>query len=66
MKHTCLKSVQIWSFLWSVPSCICTEYKDLVCKSLYSVQTQENTDQKKTLYLDTFHAFITMFVIIHL
>ena len=51
----CVKSVQIHSFLWSVVSCIRTEYGDLRSKSpcsvriqsLYSVRIQENTDQKK-------------------
>ena len=41
------KSVQIRSFFWSVFSCIRTEYGDLRSKSPYSVQMQENTDQKK-------------------
>ena len=31
-------------------------YKDLRSKSPYSVQIQENTNQIKTPYLDTFHA----------
>ena len=35
------------SFLWSLFSCIRTEYGDLWSKSPYSVQMQENTDQKK-------------------
>ena len=42
-----VKSVQIASFFWSVFSCIWTEYGDLLHKSLYSVQIQENTAQKK-------------------
>ena len=42
-----VKSVQIPSFFWSVFSCIRTEYKDLLCKSLYSLRTQENTEQNK-------------------
>ena len=33
-----------------------TEYGDLRSKFPYSVRIQENTDQKKTPYLDTFHA----------
>ena len=41
-----VKSVQRRSFFWSVFSCIQTEYGDLLCKSPYSVQIQENTDQK--------------------
>ena len=45
----CVKSVQIRRFFWSIFSCILTEY---------SVRIQENTDQKKTPYLDTFHAVI--------
>ena len=43
----CLKSVQIWSFFWSVFFCIWTEYGDLRSKSPYSVRIQNNTDQKK-------------------
>ena len=39
-KPHCVKSVQIWSFFWSVFSCIQTEYGDL-CP--YSVRIQENT-----------------------
>ena len=39
-----MNSVQIRSFIWSVFSCIRTEYGDLRCKS---VRIQENTDQKK-------------------
>ena len=45
-KH-CMKSVQIRSFFWSVFSCIQIEFEDLLHKSLYCVQIQENTDQKK-------------------
>ena len=43
----CVKSVQRRSFFWSLFSCIWTKYKDLIRKSLYSVQIRENTDQKK-------------------
>ena len=43
----CVKSVQIRSFFWSVSSCIWTEYVKLRSESLYSVQIQENTEQKK-------------------
>ena len=35
-------------------------YGDLWSKSRYSVRARENTDQKKTPYLDTFHAMITL------
>ena len=42
-----MKSVQIRSFFWSVFSCIWTEYGALLRKFPYSVQIQENTDQKK-------------------
>ena len=53
----CVTSVQIQRSFWSVFSCIRTEYGDLLCKSPYSVQIQENTEQKKPPYLlDTFHA----------
>ena len=34
------------SFLWSLFSCIRTEYGDLWSKSPYSVQISENMDQK--------------------
>ena len=43
----CVKSVQIRSFLWSIFSCIPTEYGDLQSKSPYSVRIQENMDLKK-------------------
>ena len=46
----CVKSVQIRSFFWSVFSCIRTEYGDLRIKSPYSVQMQENADQKKAVF----------------
>ena len=39
-------------------SCIRAEYGDLLSKSPYLVRIQENADQKKTPYLDTFHAVI--------
>ena len=55
-KSHSMKSVQIRSFFWSVLSCFRTEYGDLLRKSPYSVQIQENMDQKKTPYLDTFQA----------
>ena len=42
----CVKSVQRWSFVLSVFSCVRTEYGDLLCKSPYSVRLQKNTDQK--------------------
>ena len=38
--------VQIWTFFWSVFSCIWSEYADLQSKSLYSVRIKENTGQK--------------------
>ena len=43
----CLKSAQIWSFFWSVFSCIRTEYGYLIRKSPYLVRIHGNTDQKK-------------------
>ena len=43
----CVKSVQIWSFFWSVFSRIRAEYRDLRSKSQYSVLTRKNVDQKK-------------------
>ena len=42
-----MKSVQIRNFFWSIFSRIHTEDGDLRAKSPYSVQMQENTDQKK-------------------
>ena len=51
----CVKSVQIRSFFCSVLSCIRTEYEDVLRKSPYSVQIQENTDQNIP-YLHTFQA----------
>ena len=47
ISYNCVKSVQIRSFFWSVFCRIWTEYGDLLCKSPYSVQIWENTDQKK-------------------
>ena len=46
-------------FFWSVFSRIRTEYGDLLCKSEYSVQGRENTDQK-TPNAGTFHVVITV------
>ena len=57
----CVKSVQIWSFFWSVFSRICTEYGEIRSTSLYSVQMRKNTNQKKTPYLDSFYAVIQLF-----
>ena len=45
-KDNCVKNVQIRDYFWSVFSCIRTEYKVLLSKSLYSVQIQQSTDQK--------------------
>ena len=42
-----MKSVQIRIFFWSVFSCIRIEYGDLLLKSPYSIQIQDNKDQKK-------------------
>ena len=42
--HHCVKSVQIWSFFWSVFSVSWAEYRDLFRKSPYSARMQENTD----------------------
>ena len=46
----CVKSVQMRKFSWSVFSCIRTEYWDLICKSPYSVQRQENMDHKNSIF----------------
>ena len=43
----CVKSVQLRSYFWSIFSCIRTEYRDLLRKSPYLIQIQENTNQKK-------------------
>ena len=43
----CLKSVQIRSSFSFAFSCTRTEYGDLLRKSQYSVQIQENMDEKK-------------------
>ena len=42
-----VKSVQIWSFFWSIFSHIRTEYGEILRISPYSFQMRENTDQKK-------------------
>ena len=42
-----MKSVQIRSFLWSLFSCIRTEYRNFLHKFSYSARVQENKDQKK-------------------
>ena len=47
MAGHCVKSVQMWSFFWSVFSRIRTEYGEILRISPYSVRMQENTDQKK-------------------
>ena len=46
----CVKSVQIRSYFWSVFSCIWIEYRDLLHKSLYSIQIQENRDKKNSAF----------------
>ena len=56
----CLKSVQIRSYIWSVFSRNRTEYGEILRIYPYSIRIRENTDQKKTPYLDTFHAVIIM------
>ena len=43
----CVKSFQIRSYFWSVSFCSRIEYGDLRSKSPYSIQIQENTDQKE-------------------
>ena len=39
--NPCMKILQMWSFFWSIFSCIRTEYGDILRKS---VQIEENTD----------------------
>ena len=51
----CVKIVQIRSYLWSIFSCICTEYGNLLRNSPNSIRIQENTD-KIIPYLDTLEA----------
>ena len=46
-RKTLRKTCPNTEFFWSVFSCIQTEYGDLTRKSPYSVQIQENMDQKK-------------------
>ena len=45
-KYTLFKKRPYQHFYWSVFSRIQNEYRDLPCKSRYSVQVRENTDQK--------------------
>ena len=54
-KH-CGKGVQIWSFFWSVFSCIRTAYGDFRSKSPYSDPNVGKYGPEKTPYLNTFHA----------
>ena len=53
----CVKSVQTRSFLWSLFSCIRTEYVENT-KKIFSPNTGKYGPEK-TPYLDTFHA-VTM------
>ena len=57
----CPKHVQIRSFFWSVFSRFWTEYRYLLCKSLYSVQKWENTDQKKLRIWTLFMQWMSLF-----
>ena len=41
----CAKNVQIQRFIWCLLSRIKTKHRDLLCESIYSVLTQENTNQ---------------------
>ena len=50
------KIVQMQSLIWSVFSRMRTEYKDSIRKSPFSAQIRENTDLKKTPFLDIFYA----------
>ena len=54
----CVKSVQIQRFFWSVFSCIWAEYESLPSISPYSVQIQENTDQKNLLVWTLFTQYV--------
>ena len=60
----CVKSVQLWSFFWSVFSRIQTEYGEILRIYPYSVRMRENTDHKKfriwtlfTQWLIIFHVY---------
>ena len=46
----CVKSVQIRSLFSSVFYCIWSQYVDLLSKSPYSGQMQQNTDQKISVF----------------
>ena len=46
----CVKSVKIWSFFWSVFSCIRTEYKDLRSKIPYSVRIKRIRTRKNSVF----------------
>ena len=61
-----MKSVQIQRFFWSVFSRIRTEYGKIFLISLHLVRIWEYTDQKKTPYLDTFHAVLLIRLISYL
>ena len=56
--YNCAKSVQIRSFLWSVFSCIRTEYGKILYLSIFSPNRRKYRPGK-TPYLDTFHAVYT-------
>ena len=58
VKYHCVKNVQIQSFFWSLFSRIRTKYRDLFRRSPHAVRIRENTDQKKNVYLDTFHSVL--------
>ena len=49
LKH-CVKNALYSTFFWSVFSHIQTDYGDLICKSSYSVQMWEKSDQKNSDY----------------
>ena len=46
----CVKSIQMWSFFWSVFSRIRTEYGDLRSKSPYSVRIREVRTRKNSVF----------------
>ena len=53
-----VKSVQMWSFFWSVFSCIWTEYGQLLSKSPYLLQILENAGQKKLFIWTLFTQYV--------
>ena len=69
VKQTPSKKCRYSKFFWSFLSRIGTEYgdllcksADLLCKSLYSVQAQENMDQENSEYVHVLHGVCFLIV----